>query len=590
MAEWVPREAQTCRSPCILVTTSAGAEAIAAKTTGGLSVTELLGRQAQVGNLGAKIKTVHEAYTHTLRTINLRFIHSTLLAQPDSQAADAEVRRVILQAGEDPATPADCPQVRTKDDVPGAQAMLSDPGRTRWVEKYREVYQHTLRCGDHEFFDQPVAQILLLASSEVDAQKVADAFRGLQERTAQPLILAEQVYDGSIPVFFAVLHDDSTTASLPPDRLPSVNGSLQSTYGSGCSQLLAVSPESWEQESAEFMTKFAGSFVIPCMERKVRTLHANITAVREGFKNQWKSWFGGQRPASEREGVTLIEGRPPLYAHIALEAQIRQFSDLVFMLGDFDLALRNYRDVCAEYKKDRAMKCAAGAMEMVAVCLVLMSGSQREAEQCFLESIQLYQRERFTPYASRVSLLLYDCLQQWNRQLDASRVLLTASDHETENNARAAIMLELAGQCFLKMQPAQYRKYAFYLVLAGYRYNLAQQRRHTVRCYSTALHLYQKNGWSHIEDHLNFALGRQHKSLQHYGESMQYLVDLLSECQQPADRQEAFLKEFMQVMEFGHRENSASGGGGGGGGGKAAAALDIPIPAVRDQSIVVRAN
>ena len=125
----------------------------------------------------------------------------------------------------------------------------------------------------------------------------------------------------------------------------------------------------------------------------------------------------------------------------------------------------------------------------------------------------------------------------------------------------------------------RYRKYAFHLVLAGYRYNLAQQRRHTVRCYSTAIHLYQNNGWSHIEDHLNFALGRQHKSLQHYGESMQYLIDLLSECQQPADRQEAFLKEFMQVMEYGHRENSLD-----------SASLDIPIPAVRDNTIQVRAN
>ena len=67
---------------------------------------------------------------------------------------------------------------------------------------------------------------------------------------------------------------------------------------------------------------------------------ANIAALRKGFKNQWKSWFGGQRPASEREGVTLIEGRPPLYAHIALEAQMRQFADLVFMLGDYDLALQ----------------------------------------------------------------------------------------------------------------------------------------------------------------------------------------------------------------------------------------------------------
>eukprot|EP01052_Picozoa_sp_SAG31_P024874 SAG31_NODE_2145_length_6340_cov_2.456177_4_plen_926_part_00 len=579
MAAWTPEEAQTCRNPCVLVTTSPGAEAIATKTHGGASCTELLGQFSRIDELGAKIKTVHESYTHTLRKLTLRFIHSTQLCQPDSQAASAEVQQIITAAGEDPVTLTNCPKVRTKEDVAGAQATL-ESASTHWVDKYREAFQHTLRCGEHEFFDQPVAHILLLGSTEVDSQKVADAFRGLQERTVQPAILAEQIYDASIPVFFAVLHENSTDGSpQSPDWLAAINNSLQSTYGSGCSQLLVLSSASWRHELNEFMKKFASSFVVPCMERKVRTLHANIAALRRGFKNQWKTWFGGQRPASEREGVTLIEGRPPLYAHIALEAQMRQFSDLVFMLGDYDLALQNYRLVCAEYKKDRAMKCAAAALEMTAICLVLMSGSQREAEQCFMEAMQLYQRERATPYASRVAFLLYDCLQKWNRPLDASKVLMTASDHEAENNARAAIMLELAGQCFLKMQPAQYRKYAFHLVLSGYRYNLAQQRRHTVRCYSTALYLYQQNGWSHIEDHLNFSLGRQHKSLRHYGESMRYLIDLLSECQQPAERQEAFLKEFMQVTDFEHRQNPVQ-----------SVSLDIPIPAVQDNTVQVRMN
>ena len=425
------------------------------------------------------------------------------------------------------------------------------------------------------------AQVGLLASSEVDPQRVADAFRELQQQTPQPRILAEQIYDGSIPIFFAVLHDGTATADEDPQRLRlgSIESALNSTYGSGSSQLLEVLGGGWQKGMAAFMKDFAATFVVPSMERRVRTLWANIAAQRKGLKNQWKSWFGGQRPAAEREGVTLIEGRPPVYTHVALESQIRQFSDLAFMLHDFELALQNYRLVCADYKKDKANKCAAGAMEMIGTCLVLHGASQREAEQCLLEAIDLYQRERATAYASRSSLLLYDCLQQWNRQLGASRTLLTSSDHETENNARAAIMLELAGQCFLRMQPAQYRKYAFYLVLAGYRYNLAQQRRHTVRCYATALHLYSSNGWSHVEDHLNFALGRQHKSLHLYSDAMGYLVDLLSGCQQPAERQEAFLKEFLHVTELRQKQRAEE-----------APPMEIKIPAVLDETVQVRAN
>ena len=46
------------------------------------------------------------------------------------------------------------------------------------------------------------------------------------------------------------------------------------------------------------------------------------------------------------------------------------------------------------------------------------------------------------------------------------------------------------------------------------------------RCYSTALYAFEQNSWFHVEDHLNFALGRQTKQLADYPTSMQYLVTI----------------------------------------------------------------
>lgn len=122
-------------------------------------------------------------------------------------------------------------------------------------------------------------------------------------------------------------------------------------------------------------------------------------------------------------------------------------------------------------------------------------------------------------------------------------------------------------------------------MLAGFRYNLAQERRHTVRCYSTALHGYNDNGWSHIEDHLNFALGRQGKALEDYPSSMQYLMMLLQNCQQPAERQEFFVKEFVTVasrmrLEAAEERLDESD----------VPAVVMPVPRVDDESVHVNVN
>ena len=42
----------------------------------------------------------------------------------------------------------------------------------------------------------------------------------------------------------------------------------------------------------------------------------------------------------------------------------------------------------------------------------------------------------------------------------------------------------------------------------SYRYISCSQRRHAVRTYTLALHVYSGKAWSHIEDHVHFTLGR----------------------------------------------------------------------------------
>ena len=56
--------------------------------------------------------------------------------------------------------------------------------------------------------------------------------------------------------------------------------------------------------------------------------------------------------------------------------------------------------------------------------------------------------------------------------------------------------------------PLDTHRYAFHLILAGYRYISCAQRRHAVRAYAAALRVYSCKGWSHVEDHVHFTLGR----------------------------------------------------------------------------------
>ena len=73
------------------------------------------------------------------------------------------------------------------------------------------------------------------------------------------------------------------------------------------------------------------------------------------------------------------------------------------------------------------------------------------------------------------------------------------------------------------------RKYAFHLILAGHLYKECEQREH---CYSRAMMVYAERGWAHIEDHINYNLGR-------YDAAIDYFLELLCAGRRSQARQKS---------------------------------------------------
>lgn len=131
---------------------------------------------------------------------------------------------------------------------------------------------------------------------------------------------------------------------------------------------------------------------------------------------------------------------------------------------------------------------------------------------------------------------------------EATVPLMRASYEESP--LRAALLLEQAALCYLQASPPLLRKFAFYMVLAGHRYNHAGQRWHAVRAYAAVRAVYRARGWVLVEEHLHFALGRQVAHLGHLRTAVDYFVALLGACaHQPAALQATYLREFLYVVQ-----------------------------------------
>ena len=62
----------------------------------------------------------------------------------------------------------------------------------------------------------------------------------------------------------------------------------------------------------------------------------------------------------------------------------------------------------------------------------------------------------------------------------AAETFVKASTCDENNFFKAALLFEQAGFCYLLMN--QFRKFAFLMILAGYRYSHSNQIKHSYRC------------------------------------------------------------------------------------------------------------
>ncbi len=78
-----------------------------------------------------------------------------------------------------------------------------------------------------------------------------------------------------------------------------------------------------------------------------------------------------------------------------------------------------------------------------------------------------------------VWLVRWDCSLQ--TALPMTKMLEVIAPQE--ENLRAALLLEQAALCLLRVSPPSVRKYAFHMVLAGLRYNACDQKALGMRAY-----------------------------------------------------------------------------------------------------------
>eukprot|EP00698_Gefionella_okellyi_P007453 TRINITY_DN1822_c0_g1_i2.p1 TRINITY_DN1822_c0_g1~~TRINITY_DN1822_c0_g1_i2.p1 ORF type:complete len:1420 (-),score=276.28 TRINITY_DN1822_c0_g1_i2:1179-5438(-) len=301
-----------------------------------------------------------------------------------------------------------------------------------------------------------------------------------------------------------------------------------------------LSPEDRGQLDA-FMRDFILKNLLPFMDRRVQLLNTQVEANRRGVKNSIRAWWG-------RKPKALDQTATASYPLSTVESQIRQLADFQFFLRHYELALANYRLVSGDFKNDHAQKHHAGSLEMIGLCLFMLDQGRRECIESLDLAYNAYLRSGNKHLAARVTVLEADIHRSRGLHKESALILLRCSGQEN-SDLRAALWIEQAAFAFMRLPTPGVRKFAFHLVLAGHRYSQANQRRHSSRCYMLAGNGFENKGWSLIEDHINFTLGRLCAHLGDIEHAVQYFVKLLGDSQQPVQRQTTFLKEFMFLVK-----------------------------------------
>ena len=244
------------------------------------------------------------------------------------------------------------------------------------------------------------------------------------------------------------------------------------------------------------------------------------------------------------------------------ELHLRRLADLAFMFRLYDLAYTSYHSCKKEFSNYVSSQSnseqllnmnfyLAGALEMASIAnfmqnfsndlaplpsspssssissLAGSSSSNKSYNTQYIDdSLHLFVNTCKSSYFStRATLLSTEALKATNSFLKAAQQFYNLSSDD--GDIRSALFLEQAAQCYLAQPQPWIRKYAFFMMLAGQKFNKAGQKKHALRVYKHALDIHGNRGWYKAQDYINFEMSRLNFGLKNLNDALEHVQNII---------------------------------------------------------------
>ncbi|KAJ3221198.1 Trafficking protein particle complex 8 [Clydaea vesicula] len=444
---------------------------------------------------------------------------------------------------------------------------------TPWYTQYRDYFSLFDGPSEHETFNHPIACIFVVTTENPDP---VSTFSLLSSQASLPKIFEKGFMDKNFLKHFLLIHEEKSQSQQNPEQTLIA---LKKAFGLNCSLLKLSGKENltelrdkhyydyWEnhiklQEGfSKAVVKSADENLISVSEKDEQILHGLhfskvdinnietfVIASRKGMAGRLFSAFSRSSKSSVQPKNSLIDASGKfMYLSDSSEVLQRKLADYSFMLRDYVFAYSIYDSARKLYQNnEQASRYFAGSQEMLGFCVLMTEGvSKVTIESNFDLAVDTYKFSKDFLYETRCTALFFEMLKHKKFHRDAPTLL-------NKMTGESAF-------CFLTESPIMARKYAFFLVLAANRYTKCLQRAHAFRCYSDALNVYETQGWTLVEDHINFSLSRQSIHMGDLVSGVNFLSKLMRSSRQSPKIQAEYLKDFYfiygQLKSIGKKED-----------------------------------
>ena len=426
----------------------------------------------------------------------------------------------------------------------------NDP--TPWFHVWKEDYFKSQLFSPHELIDMPLCIVYLASTSDSDPLQT---FQTLARPQGLPPIYQSKTYDSKVPKVFLLIHDPSKT-QLPANQLLGLQEKLQKALNPSLFYMQTINTNNsansllWENRSTftqeeslklqMMMNEIVIRAIVPYIEGALKSLDLILEQKKRGLKNSLSKFFTKkERPEAFSFQVDSIE-------HVC-----RLLADLAFIIGDYEEALSHYKSVSHDLKNLKAWSHAASVHEMMALCAIMAGADLKEVENLLDQAYGFYQKAGDQSLMARCLLFHRQVFfkPEFGKKLAVK--LLTGCTDVKDIRFVTPLFTEQAALCYLVFSPSYFRKFAFYLVIAGDEYRKLELVNYALNCYYLASHAYSGKKWEHIEMHIEHMLGRFCYFLNMQIESVHFYLSLVSSpklLQHKDQHQKKIINEMMATV------------------------------------------